>query len=61
MLSEEDLKQLQYNLAHLNESGVRDFYTQAHRECSLIGQHVPDAVSIQQLVQAWKTLRKWRK
>jgi hypothetical protein len=61
VLTEEDLKQLQENLAHLSEPGVRELYMRAHRECSLIGQHVPDAVSMQQLVQAWKQLRKWRK
>jgi hypothetical protein len=51
VLTPEDLKQLQENLAHLSEPGVRELYMWAHRECSLIGQHVPDAVSIQQLVQ----------
>ena len=61
VLSREDLKQLQDNLAHLSESGVRDLYLRAHRECALVGSNFPDAVSIQQLVQAWKQLRKWRR
>jgi hypothetical protein len=61
ILSAEDLKQLQENLARLSESGVRELYLRAHRECALIGGHFPDPVSIQQLVQAWKQLRKWRR
>jgi uncharacterized protein YqeY len=61
VLSREDIKQLRDNLAHLNESGVRDLYQRAHRECALIGSNFPDALSIQQLVQAWKQLRKWRR
>jgi hypothetical protein len=61
MLSDEELRQLRDNLAHLNESAVKDFYNHAHRDCAIIGQHFPTAISIQQLVAAWKQLRKWRK
>jgi hypothetical protein len=61
ILKPEDLKALQNNLSHMNEAGVREFYTYTHRQCSLIGARVPDAVSIQQLVQAWKQMRKWKK
>jgi len=57
----EDLKALQDNLSQMSEAGVREFYAYTHRQCGLIGPRVPDAVSIQQLVQAWKQLRKWRK
>jgi hypothetical protein len=61
VLSEAELGQLRDNLEHLSESGVREFYQHAYRDCAIIGGHFPAAVSIQQLVAAWKQLRKWRK
>jgi hypothetical protein len=61
MLNDVELSQLSDNLAHLSESAVKDFYNHAHRDCAIIGQHFPTATSIQQLVTAWKQLRKWRK
>ena len=61
VLNEDELGQLKSNLAHLSESGVRDFYQHAHRDCAIIGGHFPTATSIQQLVTAWKQLRRWRK
>lgn len=61
VLTAADLKHLQESLSRLSESGVRDFYQRAHRECALIGSQFPDAVSIQQLGAAWKQLRKWRR
>jgi hypothetical protein len=64
ILGPKDLKALNINLSPMNEAGLREFstytYTYTHRQCGLIGLRVPDAVSIQQLVQAWKALRRWR-
>jgi hypothetical protein len=57
ILKPDDLKTLQDNLSKMNDAGVRELYTYTHRQCGLIGSRVPDAVSIQQLVQAWKQLR----
>ena len=31
ILSEEDLKELRYNLSHLSEPAVRDFYERSHQ------------------------------
>ncbi len=36
ILSEKDLKELRYNLAHLSISVVRDFYEQAYQDCRLM-------------------------
>ena len=49
VLNEEELFQLQDNLAHLSEPAVKDFYSHAHRDCAIIGGHFPTAISIQQL------------
>src|ERR1700674_416368 len=60
VLSEKDLKELRYNLAHLSVSAVRDFYEQAYQDCRLVYNRLPSPRKMQTLVQAWKQLRKWR-
>ena len=60
--SREDLKEIMRNLSLLSEHGVREFYDRAYRECRIINSHTfPPARAVQELVQAWKQLRKWRK
>ena len=60
ILSREDLRALRDSLAHLSVSHVQDFYRRAYEQCRLSGRDFPPARSIQELVQAWKQLRKWR-
>jgi hypothetical protein len=61
-LSREHLKELNYNLSHMSMSAVLDFYQRAYRDCRIINSHTfPPARAIQELVQAWKQLRKWRR
>jgi PP-loop superfamily ATP-utilizing enzyme len=60
--STEDLKEISRNLAVLSEHAVREVYQRAYRECAIINSSTfPPARSIQELVQAWKQLRKWRR
>jgi hypothetical protein len=61
MLGQEDIKHLQENLAHLSLDAVRDFYEKAYRDCRITGRDFPSPLSMQQLVQAWKQLRKWKR
>ena len=56
--TEEELKQLHRNLALLSAQGVEDAYRSAHGESAL--ERKPCAKTIQQLVTAWKILRKWK-
>ena len=51
MLSEENLKELRYNLAHLSLPAVREFYEVAYRDCRLVYDHLPSPRQIQTLVQ----------
>jgi hypothetical protein len=60
ILTENDLKDLRHNLAHLSVGGARDFYEQACRDCRLIYSRMPSPRQMQTLVQVWKQLRKWR-
>ena len=61
ILSREDLRALSQSLAHLSLTAVRDFYERAYNRCRITGRDFPPARAIQELVQAWKLLRKWRK
>jgi hypothetical protein len=60
ILSDNDLKELRYNLAHLSVSVVRDFYDHAYKDCRLVYTRIPSPKKIQTLVQVWKQLWKWR-
>jgi hypothetical protein len=61
VLSEEEIKQLRHNLAHLSPDGVQKYYERAHEECRMIYGRLPSPRKIQTLVQAWKQLWNWRK
>lgn len=57
-----DLDEMSRNLSLLSEHGVREFYQRAYRQCAIINSSTfPPARAIQELVQAWKQLRKWRR
>jgi len=57
----EELKQIAHNLALLSVNGVREFYERAYRECRISARDFPPARAVQELVQAWKLLRKRRR
>lgn len=61
ILSREDLQALGQSLAHLSMNAVRYFYERAYNRCRITGRDFPPARAIQELVQAWKQLRKWRR
>jgi len=56
----EELKEIAHNLALLSVNGVREFYERAYRECRISPRDFPPPRAVQELVQAWKLLRKWR-
>jgi hypothetical protein len=57
-----ELEEIARNLAVLSEPAVREVYQRAYRECAIINNRTfPCARSMQELVTAWKLLRKWRK
>jgi hypothetical protein len=60
VLNREELKDLRHRLAHLSGSAVRDFYESCYLACRLARDHIPTARQIQELLQAWKQLRRWR-
>src|SRR5437879_12900057 len=57
-----DLKEIMRNLSLLSEHGVREFYERAYRERRIVNSHTfPPARAVQELVQAWKPHREWRR
>lgn len=60
VLSRKDLVELQRRLSMMGVTAVQDFYRSAHFVCRIGPCHFPSARAIQELVQAWKQMRKWR-
>jgi len=60
VLSPTDLAELKQRLSMMGVSAVQDFYRSAHSVCRIGPGHFPSARAIQELVQAWKQMRKWR-
>jgi hypothetical protein len=58
VLSKEELAQLQRKLRTMSLTGLSDFYRAAYHRCRLEGYAIPPARAIQELVQAWKAIRK---
>jgi len=60
VLSRKELTELQRRLSMMSPTAVEDFYRSAHMVCRIGPGHFPSARAIQELVQAWKQMRKWR-
>jgi len=59
ILTRKDLAELQQRLSMMSTTAVQDFYQYAHSACRIFPGHFSSARSIQELVQAWKQMRKW--
>jgi hypothetical protein len=60
VLNRKDLGELQRRLSMMSVTAVQDFYQSTHLVCRIGPDHFPSARAIQELVQAWKQMRKWR-
>jgi hypothetical protein len=60
ILSREELSGFSRRLSMLSVSGVEATYRTAYAECRLEDKRFPLAAAVQQLVAAWKLLRKAR-
>jgi hypothetical protein len=61
VLSREELKALHDRLSQGDIAAVESFYRSAHHRCALQPLWLPPPRAIQELVQAWKILRKGRR
>jgi hypothetical protein len=55
----EEVAELRQRLAKLSGYDVERFYRTAYERCVLQPNRVPSAMRMQELVTAWKQLRKW--
>jgi len=60
VLSPKELCALRERLQMMSGTAVQNFYRGAHLACRIGPGHFPSARNIQELVQAWKQMRKWR-
>ena len=60
ILTRKELVELQQRLSMMSTTAVEDFYRIAYNVCRIGPGHFPSARAIQELVQAWKQMRKWR-
>jgi hypothetical protein len=60
VLTKKDLAELQRRLSMMSQTAVEDFYQSTHMVCRIGPGHFPSARAIQELVEAWKQMRKWR-
>jgi hypothetical protein len=60
VLSKDDLAELHRKLSQMSVTGLQDFYRTAYYRWRLEREQIPQARAIQELVQAWKQMRKWR-
>ena len=58
ILSREDLAEFTRRLTMLSPDGVEGVYRTAHRESAYDGKKIPPAAAVQQLVAAWRVLRR---
>jgi hypothetical protein len=59
MLTPDQLAELQRRLAMLHPSSVEQVYRDAYERCAPVAGRIPKASVIQELVTAWRVLRKW--
>ena len=61
ILSREELSEFSRRLSMLSTDGVESTYRTAYADCRYDGKRIPPAAAVQQLVAAWKVLRRVRK
>jgi hypothetical protein len=60
VLTRDDLAEFSRRLSMLSPDGVEGVYRTAYKDCAFDGKRLPPAAAIQQLVAAWKVLRRFR-
>jgi hypothetical protein len=60
-MTPQELKRFCERLAQLTSHHVSIEYQRVYMDCRMYGSHLPPARAIQQLVQIYKQLWRWRK
>ena len=59
-LTKDQLAELVRRLSLLSPYDVQQAYRRAHQQCCMQGEMLPRAAAIQEMVAAWKIMRRWR-
>ncbi len=59
VLTKEQLQKIRHKLAEMSGTAIQDFYRSAHYRAQRHQDRLPPPRAIQELVQAWKQLRRW--
>ena len=60
VMTPRDVEDLRTSLSRLSIDAVRHAYNTAYARRRMVNDRVPSARSMQELVQVWKQLWKWR-
>jgi hypothetical protein len=60
MMTRADLAEFSRRLSMLSPDGAEGVYRTAYKDCAFDSKRLPPAAAIQQLVAAWKVLRRFR-
>ena len=60
IMTPRDVEDLRASLSRLSIDAVRHVYNTAYARCRMVNDRVPSARAMQELVQVWKQLWKWR-
>jgi hypothetical protein len=60
IMTRDELTEFTRRLSLLSTDGVEGVYQTAYKDCRYDGKRIPSAAAIQQLVAAWRVLRKLR-
>lgn len=61
VMSRDELAEFSRRLSMLSTDGVEGVYRTAHADCKYDGKRLPPAAAVQQLVAAWRGLRRFRR
>jgi len=61
VMSKEQLADFERRLSMLSDQGVEGVYQDAYKDCRYEGKRLPMPIAVQQLVAAWRVLRKFRR
>jgi len=60
-LTKSQLAELERRLSLLSRYDVAQTYRRGHQRCCMQGELLPRAEAVQELVVAWKVMRRWKK
>lgn len=60
IMTPREVEDLRASLSRLSIEAARHAYNTAYARCRMVNDRVPSARSMQELVQVWKQLWKWR-